>query len=295
MGNWRIGRPLGSRESRINADIQVGFARDFDEIDSLKQQIVDFCTQSRPIFDERFGASAADGVLVIKYTPAERLGSILRDQMIYASGDKGYTWGDAVHVSPLDSPFSTMMYGSVGVVGKARPVTVFDGTDPIGVTLYQQWIRFQLRYYDLLTTTMHSDYVARILRNKFRTDFGIDCVFFRPDQFAPNYVRRDRDYWFALSHWTGTGAHRRVGKGPSAVVQEIEFCLVVSEEFGRRSDFLYNPWLGAELRSRNSEPIAIQPRDTSLAPAIRTRYLAIRANRSHGLPLDKVYVTHETP
>lgn len=255
----------------------------------LQLAIAEHCKKSRDRFDQNF--SLEDGeLLVIKYIPATRLGSVLGTGRLFAANGPGYTWGDAVYVSPIDTPFSTMMYGDVGIVGRYTPNTVFDGSDPYGMSLYQTWIQTQFSWYDLLTTTIHSDVANRFLRNRFRTTFGIDCVFFKPDQFAANYVRRS-DYWLAVSHWIPDPSGRRVAGGPTSVIQDLEFSVVISERFdGNRSKFFYNPLLGAELRRRTTDALPLQLTSVAYRNALRTAYAARNNN-----PKPPVYVTHEQP
>ena len=174
---------------------------------------------------------AETGVIqIIKYMPARHLTGALASQQLYASERAGFTWGDAVYVTAVRYPRSTMMYGQVGVVGEfdANTARFYDAVDAIGVRLYQQWIVHQTGPYLELTTTVHAQLANRTLRNAFRTRFQIDCVFFRPDETCPNYVDVSADIWFALTHWNTA---RIVGCGYSDVAKRLQWCVVGPDFF----------------------------------------------------------------
>lgn len=213
---------------------------------SLEAEIERFVRQSKPRFEEQF--KHKDGaVYVVKYVPPARLGSFVRNKLLYASDLPGYTWGDAVYVASLVVPFSTMIFGRAGIVGTIDPQRVYDATDVAGKDYYQQWIRYQWSWYDLLTTTVHSPLANRYLRNRFRTRFRLDCVLFRPDQYCTGYVNPDGDTWFAVTHWD---RNRRVAFGTTNCVQKAEWCVVTCEEFeGKRYNFVYDAILGPAQRS----------------------------------------------
>ena len=118
-------------------------------------------------------------IQIIKYMPARHLNAVLVSQQLYASERAGFTWGDAVYVTAVRYPLSTMMYGQVGVVGEfsASTARFYNAVDAMGVSLYQQWIVHQTGPYLELTTTVHAQLANRTLRNAFRTRFQIDCVF----------------------------------------------------------------------------------------------------------------------
>src|SRR4051812_41019320 len=83
-----------------------------------------------------------DVIQIVKYMPARQLNTVLASQQLYASERAGFTWGDAVYVTPVRYPRSTMMYGQVGVVGEFNSSTArfYDAVDRLGVNLYQRWI-----------------------------------------------------------------------------------------------------------------------------------------------------------
>lgn len=173
-----------------------------------------------------------DRLYIIKYTAAKFLNDILKTGCLFASSTPGYTWGDAVYVSPLSHPRSTMMYGAVGVVGwvDVSRWTIFDATDPSGIQLYQHWISFMPDLFNQLTTTIHSNQANQQLRNRFRSRFAIDCVCFRPDEICADYVDEKKDVWLALSHWNAAG---QIASGPSNVVKDLKWCAVTPESFER--------------------------------------------------------------
>jgi hypothetical protein len=295
-GRWTKG-PISQFPDRLlqlPEGTEISLALNENNQSAVSVLIELYLLKSRRMFEDAWKFQDGE-MLVIKYLPANRLNGFLASNQLYAAKTPGFTWGDAVYVTPLDIPFSTMMYGCVGIIGKIRPTAIFDGADPFGIMLYQRWIRSQLRWYDLLTTTIHADIANRMLRNKFRTAFKIDCVYFQPDQYAQGYVVRKRDRWLALSHWV-PGSPRRVGSGPSSMVIEPEFCVVVSEEFqATESRFVYRPLLGAALRTRNTRAIPVRQGDPAFASTLRKTYTQTRANRDSGLFPEPVYVTCEIP
>jgi hypothetical protein len=185
-------------------------------------------------------------IYVVKYMPPKRLEDFqAAGKKLYASGVAGYTWGDGVYVAPLAEPFTTMMYGRAGVVGHIALSRLYDATQPMARRLYQAWIRFHWRWYDLLTTTVQANDANRYLRNAFRTRFGIECVLFRPDQFCPGYVGPSSDTWMALSHFRD----QRIAAGVSDVVLDAEWCVSVVEEFSVDSkNLVYDAVLGPAFR-----------------------------------------------
>ncbi len=172
----------------------------------------------------------AGKLYVIKYTSPQHLSEILRTGKLFASHKPEFTWGDAVYVAPLAHPLSTMMYGAAGVVGWVQPSTMnfYDATDPAGIGFYQQWITHFPVLYRLLTTTVHANKANRALRNKFRSRFGIDCIYFRPDEMCVGYTGA-KDAWLALTHW---GNNRQyAASGPSGVVKDAKWCAITTESF----------------------------------------------------------------
>jgi hypothetical protein len=233
---------------------------------------------SRESFDTKFPVAHGPRY-VIKYLPATRLKSFRRSapagggsKRLFAADKPGYTWGDAVYVSPLQSPFSSMFYGCVGVVGTVDPQRVFDAADAKGRSYYQEWIRGQSKWYELLTTTIHEEVANRYLRNRFRTHFQIDCVFFHPDQVAPGYANRRQDIWFAITHEVGG----RVASGLTSAVSNPEWCVVLCEEFAPATGKLaYGPLLGPEWRGRPLGQSRIQQMSPKLESQIIQAYQQI--------------------
>jgi hypothetical protein len=173
---------------------------------------------------------ARDQLNVIKYMPADHLADVLARGQLYAAERAGFTWGDALYVAPLAFPFTTMMYGEVGVVGRylLSGARFFDADDDAGIRLYQEWIMHQDAAYRELTTTVHANAANRELRNTFRTRFQIDCVCFRPDESCLNYVNMVDDWWLAITHWD---AFRIVGHGYSGVITDLKWCVVAPDAF----------------------------------------------------------------
>lgn len=208
----------------------------FDQ--TLEKKIHNYVDSCTYFFTKNF---LVDGrCYVIKYLPSSRLESFLcGGKKLYASNIPGYTWGDGVYVAPLSLPLSTMMYGRAGIVGHIEPKTVFDATQPTGITLYQAWIRRQWAVYRRLTTTMHADQANRTLRNRFRSRFNIDCVIFRPDQDCHGFVRPHTDYWLAVTHWNKPTPPKRVWSGFADCVKEPEWCVLCAEDFEMSKDPKY--------------------------------------------------------
>jgi hypothetical protein len=175
-----------------------------------------------------------DRVWVLKYFSPLFLDGFLKKKQLVISTSPGFTWGDGIYVTPLRYPFSTMMYGRIGVLGwiDAGSLRAYDAIDRRGIELYQRWIAFSTYVYRLLTTTIHADRANRILRNAFRRRFRVDVTYFRPDQFNRNYVRLSQDQWFVVSDWSGVRSNGP-GQQPafSARVRDCEWVAVVGEHF----------------------------------------------------------------
>lgn len=174
-------------------------------------------------------------VWVLKFISARYLGSFLQSKLLAVSATPGFTWGDGIYVTPLCNPYSTMMYGRVGILGRIESGSVnkvFDALDDQGIRLYQEWIQYSTFLFRQLTTTIHANIANRILRNWFRRRFGIDLVMFPPDQFNRAYVDRTKDRWFVVSDWTNVGSQVH-GQRPalSRVIKDCEWVAIVQEEF----------------------------------------------------------------
>src|SRR4051812_48515212 len=60
----------------------------------------------------------ADKAWIVKFIDPRFLSSFLTGgKRLSISATPGFTWGDAVYVTPLRNPYSTMMYGRAGVMG----------------------------------------------------------------------------------------------------------------------------------------------------------------------------------
>ncbi len=107
-------------------------------------------------------------------------------------------------------------------------MTFYDAVDPTGIAYYQDWIRHFPALYTQLTTTVHANHANRELRNKFRSRFGIDCVFFRPDESCSSYVDAAADLWLAVTEW---GVARQVAHGRTFAVKDLKWCAIATEAF----------------------------------------------------------------
>jgi hypothetical protein len=189
----------------------------------------------RPLFikfmSARYGASY--GVKGPKAGVAKPTG-------LFVSAAPGFTWGKACYATPLLYPVSTAIYGRCGIVAEADPTgwSLFDATDASCQQLYLDWVRSQ-PYSRLLTLTTHSQLANQFLRNAFRTQYGVDCVVFPPDESNQFYTRRSHDRWLAVSEWSTTG---ELASGYCSKFQNARLSVVLAEEFevekgglGRRS------------------------------------------------------------
>ena len=214
----------------------------------LEQRIHAHIVNSQADFNSYFPARSRF-IHVIKYLPPSRIPAFQKDSRMFASSTSGFTWGDGVYVAPLGMPLTTRMYGRAGIVGVLDPsvAKVYDATSPSGIQLYQSWIRYQIQWYRLLTTTVHSDTANRYLRNRFRQRFKIDCVFFRPDQWCRSYINRGADVWAVVTHWTADQA-RRVASGYAGEVKNCRWCVIGAEEFESQSNrMIYKALLGPQV------------------------------------------------
>jgi hypothetical protein len=202
-------------------------------LDKLEKEIRSWIDQSTVRFDAQF--SEAKRIWVVKYFNPAFLSGFLNSKQLVISSSPGFTWGDGVYVTPLANPYSTMMYGRIGVLGwidDAPLLRAFDAIDPRGIDLYQDWITYSTYLYRLLTTTIHADRANRLLRNAFRRSFQIDVTYFRPDQYNKNYVSLSQDHWFVVSDWAGMQS-----QGPSqrptfsSRIRGCEWVAVVGEQF----------------------------------------------------------------
>jgi len=181
---------------------------------------------------------------MLKYMHPQYLADFLRHKQVVISTTPGFTWGDGIYVSPLSNPYSTMMYGRVGVLGRLEGAAVkaYDGADRRGIELYQQWIQHSTFLFTILTTTIHADRANRLLRNAFRRRFAIDVTFFRPDQYNKTYVAAGSDLWFVVSDWSGVSLQAPTQRPRfSSRIVGCEWVAVVGEQFqesGSRTHFI---------------------------------------------------------
>lgn len=184
-----------------------------------------------PLLAGSLGTGAeANRLYVIKYVSPKYLADIQATSSLYASDAPARTWGDAIYVAPISWPLTTMMYGVAGVVGwlDAASMVFYDAINPAGISYYQQWITFFPSLYTQLTTTVHANEANRELRMLFRTRFGIDCVFFRPDEPCAGYSDSETDVWLAVTQWDAGG---HIVSGRSQRVRDLRWCAIGTEAF----------------------------------------------------------------
>jgi hypothetical protein len=205
-------------------------------LSALQGEIDDWINESTETFlSAKRGFVDGGKIWVLKFISPRFLSSFLRTKLLMISATPGFTWGDGVYVTPISNPYSTMMYGRVGVMGwlKQEDVAkVYDASADPGIRLYQQWIQYSSFLFRQLTTTIHADLANRILRNSFRRSFAIDLVLFPPDQFNRAYVDSNRDRWFVISDWS-YASPQPSGQRPqfSSRVRDCEWVALVQEEF----------------------------------------------------------------
>jgi hypothetical protein len=235
-------------------------------IDQLERDIHEYIISSGST-QALQGMLEEDELLILKYMPAHYLHDALTRNQLYASERVGFTWGDAIYVSPAVYPRTTMMYGDVGVVGTyaASGRRFYDADNLTGVRYYQEWITHQAGPYRELTTTVHANSANRSLRNDFRTRFQIDCVYFRPDEDCANYVDAQSDWWLAITHWDDYG---NVGSGYSDAVANLKWCVVSPDSF-EQTGRGYQPALHTKLTSNRK---FISGHYTGLAADLRSVY-----------------------
>ena len=95
-----------------------------------------------------------------------------------------------------------------------------------------------------LPPPIHEEVANRYLRNRFRTYFQLDCVFFHPDQVAPPFSDRPQDIWFGITH----EVNGRVACGLAGAVANPEWCVVLCEEFAApKGKMVYGALLGPAI------------------------------------------------
>jgi hypothetical protein len=186
----------------------------------------------------------------------------------------GYTWGTGTYVAPLAFPTSSAIFGRLGVVARFDPSgwRVFDAMDPKNQDLYLSWTWRQplslSHRMSMLTST--SAFYNQELRNRFRSNFGIDCVLFPPDQANAQYTELT-DVWMCVTDWKAPHAIRNSGGSSRFTV--LRPCVLVDEEFHDVSDS------GGRERGAYLKPKGrILTNNTDVAEKIYHRYLRNRGD-----------------
>lgn len=165
----------------------------------------------------------------IKFVAAEWAATYATSQQLKVSNSPLQTWGTGTYASPIVFPLSSVLFGRIGLVTNFDPRgwRVFDCTDPFAQVAYLRWAQAQSVFPELVLS-VHSTGVNHILRNKFREDFEIDCVLFRPDQEAELHTDRDEHIWMAVTDWAAGGG---IDPGFSSRLGRARFTVLVDEEF----------------------------------------------------------------
>jgi hypothetical protein len=176
--------------------------------------------------------------LAIKYVPSMRAAQYQTPAPLWISSTPALTWGTATYVAPLAYPLSSALYGRVGLVAPFDPTRwrVFDATSFGARDAYIQWTRTQADYRSLLLT-VHSTYANHAMRDRFKRQFGIDCVTFRPDQRAELHTNGRSDVWMAVTDWVRSRGSR-IAQGRSQTFCHARVTVLVDEEFGLTDDGL---------------------------------------------------------
>lgn len=174
--------------------------------------------------------------LAIKYVPSARAAQYETPTPLCISSTPALTWGTATYVAPLAFPLSSALYGRIGLVAPFDPTgwRVFDARAYGARDAYIRWARTQPDYRSLLLT-VHSTYSNHALRDRFKRQFRIDCVTFRPDQRAEMHTNRRSDVWMAVTDWV-TKHRNRIAQGPSRTFTNARFTVLVDEEFSLTDD-----------------------------------------------------------
>lgn len=191
---------------------------------------------------------------VLKYMSPKYIATFLKDKRVVSSNTPGFTWGDGAYVVPIKFPYSTMMYGRAGVMGYLEETTIaraFDSVSNYGIGLYQEWITYHDVLFRNATMTVQPKFANRILRNRFKSDFNIDLVFFRPDQHCQRYVAKRRDQWFVVSeNHTGAAHVPTATPAKSNKIRDCEWVVLQYEDFESTSSELhFKELVGKTVRS----------------------------------------------
>jgi hypothetical protein len=171
----------------------------------------------------------AGGPYAIKFVKSRWAFDYLKPSRLKISDTPALTWGTATYVTPLAFPLSSALYGRIGLVTDFDPGgwRVFDATRPAARMAYIRWVQAQPAFSDLVLT-VHSTQANHFLRNKFREDFGIDCVLFNPDQEAELHTDRGRHIWMAVTDWI---VGRRIDSHMSVRLRNARFTVLLDEDF----------------------------------------------------------------
>jgi hypothetical protein len=247
-----------------------------DVEDDIKKWIINSTNQ----FKDPSSSLVEEGeIWVLKFIPSRYLASFLRSKLLAISTTPGFTWGDGVYVTPLRNPYSTMMYGRVGIMGRIAAIDidrVYDASNDTGIRLYQEWIQYSTFLFRQLTTTIHSNIANRVLRNCFRRQFKINLTTFAPDQFNRAYVDGARDRWYVVSDWSGVGTYAP-GQRPmmSQVIRNCEWVAIVQEDFEETpAKTHFSDLLGPHMTPANI--IRIPSNRPSITSALTQAYSANR-------------------
>ena len=217
---------------------------------------------------------------VLKFFPPQYLAGFIRKPELVISTTAGFTWGDGVYLVPLDHVYSAMIYGRVGVmgwIGQSDLARIYDASVARGSSLYEEWIQFKPALFRLLTTTVHSQFANRRLRNAFRSAFNIDLVIFKPDEFNRAYVLPARDRWVVLSDFAVSNALAAGTIGFSSKVRDCEVIAIGTEEFVlSKNGFVRQDQLGPYLSPVAARAAGARP---SLGTALTGVY---QQNRRRG-------------
>lgn len=191
--------------------------------------------------------------LIVKYTAPKWSAVYRAGAGIRISDSIGFTWGTGSYVTPLAFPYSSAIFGRVGVVAEFDSTgwRAFDATDPAKQDLYLDWARSQPMF-RLAALTMHSALYNHLLRDLFRERYAIDCVLFHPDQRSLTYTSRT-DVWMAVADWQPHPSLRRLATGTSSRFHNVKVAVLVEEEF---EDTLHGRQRAALLRLTTSRPAA---------------------------------------
>ena len=190
---------------------------------TVRRHISDYSSSKLPSLLQPTGPYA------IKFVKSQWATEYLSPTRLRISRTPALTWGTATYVTPLAFPLSSALYGRVGLVTDFDPTAwkVFDATDPAARASYVSWVRAQPAFQDLILT-VHATHANHYLRNRFRTDFRIDCVLFHPDQEAEIHTDKGRHIWMAVTDWTDKDD---IDEEMSNRLRNARFTVLIDEDF----------------------------------------------------------------